>query len=62
MLNTPAREDEMPRLRELVPQGVIPAALLPFTSEFAIDEAAFRHHLGDLAAPPGGGIADGQDL
>lgn len=39
----------MPRFREFVPAGVIPAALLPFASDLAIDEAAFRRHLGDLA-------------
>jgi 4-hydroxy-tetrahydrodipicolinate synthase len=42
----------MPRFREFVPQGVIPAALLPFTADLAIDEAGFRRHLGDLAAIP----------
>src|SRR3954468_18268989 len=47
------QEDEMPRFREFVPQGVIPAALLPFTADLAIDEAAFRRHLGDLAASEG---------
>src|SRR3954454_6024675 len=39
----------MPRFRQFVPHGVIPAALLPFTSDLAIDEAAFRRHLGELA-------------
>src|SRR5882757_9952966 len=43
---------QMPRFREFVPQGVIPAALLPFTADLAIDEAGFRRHLGDLAAVP----------
>lgn len=32
------------------PSGTIPAALLPFTDDYAIDEAAFRAHLRDLAA------------
>lgn len=35
------------------PTGTIPAALLPFTADFAIDEAAFRAHLRDLASTPG---------
>jgi 4-hydroxy-tetrahydrodipicolinate synthase len=53
MLGASAREDKMPRFREFVPHGVIPAALLPFTADLAIDEAAFRRHLGDLAAIDG---------
>ena len=36
-----------------VPKGVIPAVLLPFTPDLAIDEAAFRAHLRDVAAAPG---------
>ena len=43
----------MPRFGDFVPQGVIPAALLPFTADLAIDEAGFRRHLGDLADVPG---------
>jgi len=39
----------MPRFRDFVPHGVIPAALLPFAADLAIDEAGFRRHLGDLA-------------
>jgi 4-hydroxy-tetrahydrodipicolinate synthase len=39
----------MPRFRDFVPHGVIPAALLPFTADLVIDEAGFRRHLGDLA-------------
>lgn len=45
------------------PRGVIPAALLPFTSDLEIDEAALRRHIGDIAATDGissilvGGIA-----
>ena len=35
------------------PVGTIPAALLPFTDDFGIDEAAFRSHLRDLAATRG---------
>ena len=43
----------MPRHASYVPHGVIPAALLPFDSDFAIDEAGFRKHLRDLAAVEG---------
>ncbi len=35
------------------PAGVIPAVLLPFTSDLAIDEAAFRSHLRDVASTAG---------
>ena len=35
------------------PVGTIPAALLPFSDDFGIDEAAFRSHLRDLAATLG---------
>jgi len=43
----------MPRHREYVPQGVIPALLLPFHEDLSIDEAAFRAHLRDAAAVEG---------
>ena len=43
----------MPRHASFVPKGVIPAVLLPFTPDLAIDEAAFRAHLRDVAAAPG---------
>ncbi len=33
-----------------VPQGVIPAVLLPFHDDLSIDEASFRSHLRDVAA------------
>lgn len=36
-----------------IPRGVIPANLLPFTADLAIDEAAYRRHLRDLAGVPG---------
>jgi 4-hydroxy-tetrahydrodipicolinate synthase len=36
-----------------VPHGVIPAVLLPFDHDLAIDEAGFRKHLRDVAATPG---------
>lgn len=35
------------------PRGVIPACLLPFTESLAIDSAAYRKHLRDLAAVDG---------
>jgi len=40
----------MPRHATYVPQGVIPAVLLPFDNDLAIDEASFRKHLRDVAA------------
>src|SRR5436853_3118722 len=43
----------MPRQQTYVPHGVIPAVLLPFDSDFAIDEASFRKHLRDVAATDG---------
>ena len=36
-----------------VPQGVIPAVLLPFHEDFSIDEPCFRAHLRDVAAVEG---------
>src|ERR1700730_18246809 len=35
------------------PHGVIPAVLLPFDNDLAIDEASFRKHLRDVSATPG---------
>lgn len=35
------------------PRGVIPACLLPFDADLAIDEAGLRAHLGDVAAVEG---------
>src|SRR5512145_853346 len=43
----------MPRHKSYIPHGVIPAVLLPFEADLAIDEAAFRKHLRDVAATPG---------
>ena len=43
----------MPRHPHYVPHGVIPAVLLPFDEELAIDEASFRAHLRDVAAVRG---------
>ena len=43
----------MPRHTRFVPQGVIPAVLLPFDDALAIDEASFRAHLRAVVATPG---------
>ncbi len=43
----------MPRHASYVPHGVIPAVLLPFDNDLAIDEANFRRHLRDVAATEG---------
>ena len=43
----------MSRHPEFVPQGVIPAVLLPFHNDLSIDEQSFRAHLRDVAAVQG---------
>jgi 4-hydroxy-tetrahydrodipicolinate synthase len=43
----------MRRFKNFVPQGVIPATLLPFNEDFTIDEASTRKHLNDVAAVKG---------
>ena len=43
----------MARHRTYSPRGVIPAVLLPFDADLAIDEPAFRQHLRDVAAVEG---------
>jgi 4-hydroxy-tetrahydrodipicolinate synthase len=43
----------MPRHKTYLPHGVIPAVLLPFDADLAIDETAYRKHLRDVAATPG---------
>ncbi len=43
----------MPRFETYVPEGVIPACLLPFDDDLNIDEAAYRKHLRDVAAVDG---------
>jgi 4-hydroxy-tetrahydrodipicolinate synthase len=43
----------MPRHTTYVPHGVVPAVLLPFDNDLAIDEAGFRRHLRDVAATEG---------
>src|ERR1700733_3717630 len=52
------REDQqesrlMPRHAHYLPNGVIPAVLLPFADDLAIDEISFRKHLADVAATEG---------
>jgi 4-hydroxy-tetrahydrodipicolinate synthase len=43
----------MPRHRDYVPHGVIPAVLLPFNEDLSIDEASYRAHLRDVASVAG---------
>ena len=43
----------MPRHKDYLPQGVIPAALLPFHEDLSIDAASFRSHLRDVASVTG---------
>ncbi|WGS18546.1 MULTISPECIES: dihydrodipicolinate synthase family protein [unclassified Bradyrhizobium] len=43
----------MPRHVNYVPHGVIPAVLLPFDNDLAIDEASFRKHVRDVASVEG---------
>ncbi|MGH8708218.1 MAG: dihydrodipicolinate synthase family protein [Burkholderiales bacterium] len=43
----------MPRHRDYVPHGVIPAVLLPFHEDLSIDEASYRAHLKDVASVEG---------
>jgi 4-hydroxy-tetrahydrodipicolinate synthase len=43
----------MPRHKNYLPHGVIPAALLPFHEDLSIDAVSFHSHLRDLAAVEG---------
>ena len=43
----------MPRHRDYVPHGVIPAVLLPFKEDLSIDEASYFAHLRDVASVEG---------
>lgn len=43
----------MSRHPDFVPHGVIPAVLLPFHTDFSIDEPSFRAHLRDVASVQG---------
>src|SRR5262249_58686676 len=48
-----AQEPAMPRHAAFLPAGVIPAVLLPFDADLAIDEKSFRAHLRQVAAAEG---------
>ena len=43
----------MPRFKDYVPHGVIPATLLALHEDYSIDEADTRRHLRHIAATPG---------
>ena len=43
----------MSRHPDFVPQGVIPAVLLPFHEDLSIDEPSFRFHLRDVGSVQG---------
>src|SRR5258706_6395412 len=43
----------MARDTKWIPQGVIPAVLLPFHEDLSIDQPSFRAHLSDVAAVQG---------
>ena len=43
----------MPRHQKYLPNGVIPAILLPFDDDLSIDERAFRSHIRDVGATEG---------
>src|SRR5712691_1735324 len=43
----------MARDTKWIPEGVIPAVLLPFHEDLSIDELSFRAHLSDVAAVEG---------
>src|SRR5260370_3162580 len=43
----------MSRHPDFVPQGIIPAVLLPFHEDLSIDEPSFRAHLRDVGAVQG---------
>src|ERR1700674_1886482 len=43
----------MARHKSYSPRGVIPAVLLPFDNDLAIDETSYRKHLRDVAAVDG---------
>jgi 4-hydroxy-tetrahydrodipicolinate synthase len=43
----------MPRFKNYVPQGVIPACLLPFKEDLSIDDPAYRQHLRAVAGIAG---------
>jgi 4-hydroxy-tetrahydrodipicolinate synthase len=48
-----AQESSMPRFKDFLPSGVIPATLLAFNEDFSIDEASTRAHLRHVASVAG---------
>ena len=53
----------MAKFTNYVPEGVIPAILLPFAEDLSIDAPAFKSHLLDVASvEPGGPWREGQCL
>src|SRR4051794_28607045 len=54
-VSTNAKTLKEPDMRhpDFVPQGVIPAVLLPFHEDLSIDEASFRSHLRDVGSVQG---------
>jgi 4-hydroxy-tetrahydrodipicolinate synthase len=52
-LEQPQENPIMPRHSDFIPAGVIPALLLPFDDDLAIDEKSFRSHLRSVAAVEG---------
>src|SRR5215470_8106693 len=51
--NNTTGDKTMSRHSDFVPQGVIPAVLLPFHTDLSIDEPSFRSHLRDVASVQG---------
>ncbi|WP_292414752.1 dihydrodipicolinate synthase family protein [Mesorhizobium sp.] len=43
----------MSEKRQFVAKGVIPACLMPFSADLAVDEGAYRRHLGDVGSVEG---------
>ena len=43
----------MSEKRQFVATGVIPACLMPFSADLAVDEVAYRRHLGDVGSVEG---------
>jgi 4-hydroxy-tetrahydrodipicolinate synthase len=52
-MTTTLKETAMRRHSDFVPQGVIPAVLLPFHEDLSIDEPSFRSHLRDVSSVQG---------
>ncbi|MBN9249574.1 MAG: dihydrodipicolinate synthase family protein, partial [Mesorhizobium sp.] len=43
----------MAQAKHFDPKGVIPAVLMPFDADLAVDERAYRDHLADVASVEG---------